>query len=209
MEVSNLIGVINYGLGNVKAFKNIYERLNISAKIVSSLSDLDQVNKLILPGVGSFDSAIELFKKDDFHKYVEELIFEKRIPILGVCIGMHIMAKSSEEGNSPGLGWIDAKVKKFKFQENKYPLPHLGWNSIEYNKNSKLFKDIVSSEFYFLHSYYCEVYNNELVLSFSNYGGLFCSSFNMDNIYGLQFHPEKSHNSGIKILKNFAQLDHA
>ena len=204
-----MIGVINYGLGNVKAFKNIYERLNISAKIVNSPSELEQVSKLILPGVGSFDSAIKLFKKNDFHKYVEELIFEKKIPILGVCIGMHIMTNSSEEGNYPGLGWIDAKVKKFNFQENKYPLPHLGWNSIEYNKKSNLFKNIITPEFYFLHSYYCEVTHNKFILSLSNYGGFFCSSFNVDNIYGLQFHPEKSHNSGIKILQNFAKLEYA
>ena len=204
-----MIGIINYGLGNVKAFKNIYDRLNISSSIIEEPSDLKKVNKFILPGVGSFDSAMQLFTKNNFHRYVEELIFEEKIPILGICIGMHIMTLSSEEGNLPGLGWIDAKVKKFKFNNKQYPLPHLGWNEIEVISNSPILKDIIDSEFYFLHSYYCELNNKTLLLSTSHYGDFFCSSFYKENIYGIQFHPEKSHTSGLRILENFAKLTNA
>lgn len=204
-----MIGIINYGLGNVKAFKNIYDRLNISSTIIEQPSDLKKVNKLILPGVGSFDSAMQLFTKNNFHKYVEEKIFEKKNPILGICIGMHIMTLSSEEGELSGLGWIDAKVKKFKFNYKQYPLPHLGWNKIELISNSPILGDITGSEFYFLHSYFCELNNKALMISTSNYGNSFCSSFNKENIYGIQFHPEKSHTSGLRILENFAKLDNA
>lgn len=164
---------------------------------------------MILPGVGSFDSAMQLFTKNNFHRYIEELIFDKQVPILGICIGMHIMTNSSEEGNMSGLRWIDGNVKKFKFTQKKYPLPHLGWNKIELMNNSCLFRDFKELEFYFLHSYYCDLKNKELVSSFSDYGTLFCASFSYKNIYGVQFHPEKSHSSGIKILKNFAEISDA
>ena len=197
------ICIIDYQLGNIKAFKNIYDNLNISAEIVSKKEQFEGATHLILPGVGSFDWAISKLNKSGLRETLDNLVLKKKIPILGVCIGLHIMASKSEEGLLSGLNWIDGNVKKFN---NDNILPHMGWNQIKPFKNSMIFRDIKNLEFYFLHSFYFKVKEENHILSVTEYNDVFTSAINRDNIYGTQFHPEKSHQSGIKLLENFSKI---
>ena len=201
-----MIGIIDYGLGNIKAISNIYDKLKIKNSLVQSKSDFETVEKLILPGVGSFDSAMQLLTKKNFKDVINSVVLEKKKKILGICVGMQTFAKNSEEGLMKGLSWVEGEVKKFEFNNNTR-LPHMGWNSIKKNKENPLFKNIENNEyFYFCHSYYFKCKINEDILTQTSFGINFTSSINFKNIYGIQFHPEKSHDSGITILKNFAEL---
>lgn len=199
-----MITILNYGIGNIKAFQNIYNRLGISVEIATSSHQLSMAEKIILPGVGSFDWAMERLNNSGMRSTLEEMVLHYKIPVLGVCVGMQMMAESSEEGILPGLGWINAKVKRF--EENKLRLPHMGWNGVTPKETNPLFKDIISPKFYFLHSYYFSPETDNLALATTEYGFQFTSVANNDHIYGVQFHPEKSHSWGIQLLKNFANL---
>jgi len=204
-----MITIVDYGLGNIKAFVNVYNRLNIAIKIAHSVADLRASTKIILPGVGDFDHAMTLINNSGFRETLDDLVLNKKIPVLGICVGMQILAKSSEEGNLPGLGWINASVKKFD-QETipfKTHLPHMGWNTLDHIVGNKLLNDLeVSPRFYFLHSYYFDCNNTNNIIASTNYGIDFASAVNNVNIYGVQFHPEKSHHNGVQILKNFGNL---
>ena len=201
-----MISIIDYGLGNLMAFANIYKKLNIPTKIVSKSIDLVDAEKIILPGVGSFDWAMKKLENSGMIEAINNSVIEKKVPILGICVGMQMMTKSSEEGKLPGLGWIDAQVKKFDDHEG-LPLPHMGWNSISFVKDDLLFNNIKNNEyFYFCHSYYFDCQNKDNILAKTNYGQYFSSVVKNENIYGIQFHPEKSHDWGVKILDNFAKL---
>ena len=149
-----MIGIINYGLGNVKAILNLYNYHRIKAKLVSTIDDFDLIDRLILPGVGSFDNAINLFNESGMREKTEKLVLEKKIPFLGICVGMQILGNSSEEGKQKGLCWINGDIKKINFFNKKLPLPHLGWNKISLTKNSKILKGLNNQYFYFLHSYF-------------------------------------------------------
>jgi len=201
------VTIVGYGLGNISAFQNIYDSLGISCNVGTTCDDIKRANRLILPGVGSFDSAMTLLNQSGLRDEVEEAVFIRKTPILGVCVGMQIMCLSSEEGSLSGLGWFDANVILFKFQDNGiYPLPHMGWNSLD-DFSGSIFTNIKSnSRFYFLHSYFCCPNNPSLSTSTTTYDYPFCSSLCRDNIYAVQFHPEKSHDSGIMLLSNFARL---
>ena len=204
-----MITLINYGSGNILAIANIYKRLNIPYQITCDINELKGAKKLILPGVGDFDETMKLFKKLGIKDTLNELVLEKKIPILGVCVGMQILGKSSDEGNEEGFGWIDGVVKKIDETtlKTKPYLPHMGWNTIKPLKNSSLFENIdYKSGFYFLHSYYFLCKNDGDVLAKTNYGVDFASAVNHDNVFGFQFHPEKSHQNGIELFKNYANL---
>jgi len=204
-----MIAIIDYGLGNVKAFANVYYRLNIPAVIVKQPDDLKAVKKIILPGVGSFDHAMQMLDKSGLRHALDEFVLHRNVPVLGICVGMQMLAHSSEEGVLPGLGWIDGKVKKMNPTRLTHSthLPHMGWNDVRPVKKNKLFKELEqSARFYFLHSYYFQVQNENDVIAVTDYGGLFTCAINAKNIYGVQFHPEKSHQYGIQLLKNFAEL---
>lgn len=204
-----MITIIDYGLGNIRAFANVYKRLNINAKIAHNPDDLKDASRIILPGVGSFDYAMQLLNNSGIREELEKQVIENKIPVLGICVGMQMLAKSSEEGVLPGLGWIDGTVKKFNSDLIPYKtrLPHMGWNNIVPTKQSVLLEGFNSdSRFYFLHSYYFVCNNGHDIIAQSEYGMQFTSGINSANIYGIQFHPEKSHSNGISLLSNFAKL---
>ena len=153
-----MIAIVDYGLGNVQAFKDVYNRLNVPVLIASSSKDLVDATKLILPGVGSFDYAITTLDESGMSKNIENLVIDKQIPILGVCVGMQMLARSSEEGKLKGLGWIDAIVKRFN-STNDIILPHMGWNNVNPRSYDGLYKNTKEDlRFYFLHEYYFDAY---------------------------------------------------
>lgn len=203
-----MIALIDYGLGNVRAFQNVYKRLNIPIMTAQCKKDLYGASKLILPGVGAFDSAIKQFHESGMMDEVTRMVFYNDVPILGICVGMQMLASSSDEGVLPGLGWIKGSVKKFNEQQNKtIQLPHMGWNDIKLINKNRLLTKLDMANFYFLHSYYFLCDHKEDVIAESDYGHSFACAVNNKHIYGVQFHPEKSHMNGVQLLKNFAELD--
>lgn len=203
-----MIGILNYGLGNIRAFENIFKKLNTPCRRINNSDDFEKVDKIILPGVGSFDNAIQKLRNSNFLEELNKKVKVDKIPILGVCVGMQMMANSSEEGTMDGLGWISGTVKKFNYDSlNKNQnVPHMGWNNIYQRNEPIIFKNINSLKFYFLHSYYLDPESKINIISTTKYGLEFCSAINQENIWATQFHPEKSHDSGIKLLENFSKL---
>lgn len=204
-----MITIIDYGSGNISAIKNIYDRLKINYKVAKIPEDIIGAKKLFLPGVGAFDETIAVLDRIGFREVMDVEVLQNKVPIMGICVGMQILADSSEEGALPGLGYIKGKVKKFEPDKiNEKPkLPHLGWNSISITRETELLKNIdVSYGFYFLHNYYFECDNKEDSIANTIYGETFTSAVNAENVYGVQFHPEKSHHNGVTLLNNFAEL---
>lgn len=204
-----MITIIDYGSGNIKAIANIYEKLKVNYSIASDPEQVIGAKKIFLPGVGAFDETISKLDSTGFREVLDKEVLENNVPIMGICVGMQILADSSEEGVCKGLGYIKGKVKKIDANtiHHKPKLPHLGWNSIEIIKNNVLLHEIDPQfGFYFLHTYYFECEDQNNVLSTTNYGTTFASAVHSENIFGIQFHPEKSHHNGVKLLHNFAKL---
>lgn len=204
-----MISIVNYGLGNVQAIANIYKRLNIPACIASSADALAVAEKIILPGVGAFDWAMTLLNESGMREVLDDMVVGQGRLVLGICVGMQMMAKRSDEGVLKGLGWIDAEVKKFDEATftHKTPLPHMGWNDVLPRRSGCLFRGLESdARFYFLHSYCFSPCQEGDVLAVTDYNGPFASSVRAGNVFGVQFHPEKSHQWGIQLLRNFAEL---
>lgn len=201
-----MIGIISYGIGNILAIKNILDEIGASVIIIDDPKQINfKINKLILPGVGSFDKAIELLQKKNFTEKIKNFVKENNNYLLGICVGMQILATKSEEGVNYGLDLIPGKVKKFR--EAKI-VPHVGWNKINKLKNNPLFLNLNDGDsFYFLHSYYYELEMQNLEIASSYYYQDFTCAIKYNNIYGIQFHPEKSHKSGKIIFENFAKLN--
>lgn len=202
-----MLTLIDYGVGNISAFLNIYRQLNIPIVVAKNIQDLKEASKIILPGVGHFDYAMERFNDSGMRERVDELVVNENKPVIGICVGMQMMANKSDEGKLPGLGWIDADVKKFDDLQrtSKTPLPHMGWNDVYPTSDSPIFSGLDNSKFYFLHSYYFLCHNETDKIAQADYGIKFTCAANHKNIYGIQFHPEKSHKYGIQLLKNFAE----
>ena len=196
-----MIGIINIEISNISSVKNSLDYLEIPNIVINKPDQIFNVDKLILPGVGSFGNGIKNLKKKGFFKILKEKKTYNKKPILGICLGMQLMLESSEENPKiNGLSIIKGKCKKIS---GNLQIPHIGWNKITYKKNNSFFKKVKNSNFYFLHSYYCDVYEKKIISSSVKYGKKICSSFEKKNIIGVQFHPEKSQEEGLKLLKNF------
>jgi glutamine amidotransferase len=204
-----MIGIINYGSGNVQAIANIYNRTNFQYKIIQDPEQLKTVDKLILPGVGDFDETIKVLDSSGLRNALNEEVLVKKKPVLGICVGMQILSNDSEEGTQKGLGWINGNVKKFdilKIKDKPF-IPHMGWNNVVPQIKHDLFNKIdIELGFYFVHSYFFQPFSTNNILGTTIYGEEFTSAVFNDNIFGVQFHPEKSHSNGILLLSNFASI---
>lgn len=207
-----MISIIDYGVGNLGSVKNMLKFLNIESKIITTAEELSTATKIILPGVGSWDNGVAKLRDSGLVSVLNERVLSDHVPVLGICLGMQIILDSSEEGELPGLGWIPGKVKKFNFTSeqqvaNKLRIPHMGWN-ITHNKQLTELTQNSNDEtrYYFVHSYHAEVASNEHALMTCNYGYEFTCAIHKDNIWGVQFHPEKSHKFGMALMKSFAEL---
>jgi len=204
-----MITIVDYGLGNIRAFLNVYKRLNIEARTATTAEELSQATKVILPGVGSFDHAMDKLSQSGMRDALDDLALRQRVPVLGVCVGMQILGRDSDEGRRPGLGWIEGRVKKLEAltSTDPLPVPHMGWNDVHPVAPTGLFDRLGSgARFYFLHSYYFECDRDADTLAVSRYGRDFTCATGAANVFGVQFHPEKSHHDGARLLQNFAEL---
>lgn len=204
-----MIAIVNYGLGNISAFSNIYKSLGIPFILAETVEQLTSADKIILPGVGSFDNAMKLLKSSGMYEALNRMVLEESVPVLGICVGMQMLASSSDEGPEPGLGWIDGVVKKIDgaVVAGGLILPHMGWNEVRSLLGNRLLDGLdLESEFYFLHSFYFHCNQAADAIADVEYGRRFTCAVNHKNIFGVQFHPEKSHKNGVRLLKNFAEL---
>ena len=199
------VGIIDYGMGNLLSVNNAVEYLGYDCKIIDKPSLLSQFDKLILPGVGAFEACINNLKSKNFIESLNDQVLINKKPILGICLGMQIMAKKGFEGGEfDGLGWFDAEVVKIKPKDNCIKVPNIGWNEIDYHDNNMLFKNLRNPvEVYFVHSYHMNCLDKKDIIATSNHGHEKTAAINKNNIYGTQFHPEKSQDLGLQILENF------
>lgn len=207
-----MIKIIDYGLGNIQAFVNLYKRMHIPVTVVKTADELAGAERIILPGVGAFDHAMHRLNDSGMRSTLEDLVVNKKVPVLGICVGMQMLANSSDEGVLPGLGWVPGKVREFRNMPNLENIaqPHMGWNDVTPTKPSPLFKGLENdARFYFLHSFFFDCAKSDYALARSNYGLDFSCAVGNDHIFGVQFHPEKSHDFGMTLLKNFAEMPRA
>jgi imidazole glycerol-phosphate synthase subunit HisH len=206
--MSHQIVIVDYGMGNLGSIQNMLKKCGAKSLITNSATEISKAEKLILPGVGHFDRGMEKLRALNLVAVLNERVMSQKIPVLGICLGMQLMCKGSEEGTEQGLGWIDAQFQKFKNEFANQPLkvPHMAWNYVQHKKQSKLTHELPEpSRFYFVHSYHAVLKNEGDALFTTNYGYNFVSAFERENILGVQFHPEKSHKFGQQIFQNFIQ----
>jgi glutamine amidotransferase len=201
------VTVINYGMGNTGSVMNMLRKIGVSAKLASDPGDLLDATRIVLPGVGAFDNAMIKLRESGYIEVLNQKVITEKVPILGICLGMQLFSKNSEEGMKPGLGWLDAETIRFKSEpgSKQIKIPHMGWNTVQISQNTCLFplndQDI---RFYFVHSLYIKCNNPNDVLTQTDYGGTFTSAVCRQNILGTQFHPEKSHRFGMNFFKAFS-----
>ncbi len=201
--------IVDYGLGNVNSIANMIRHVGATCVITSNPDRILNAKRLILPGVGAFDAGICALKERNLLELLSKIVLKQSIPILGICLGMQLMTKSSEEGNFPGLGWIDAEVRRFTPNDQKLKIPHMGWNTVTIPKNNFLLKEEERQRFYFIHSYYVSCANQSDIIAKCHYGHDFVAAFANKNIFGVQFHPEKSHRFGMAVLRRFLEFQNA
>lgn len=203
-----MTAIINYGMGNTGSISNMLKKIGEPSIVSSDISIIEESDRIILPGVGAFDHAIKNLHELNLFDPIKNLVIEKAKPILGICLGMQLLTRGSEEGELEGFGFIDAYAKKFDFidHDEHLPIPHMGWNKVMLQKESPLFTNMhPNPRFYFVHSYAVQCENQFDPLTMTNYGYNFVSAFEHENILGVQFHPEKSHKFGMKLLQNFVE----
>jgi glutamine amidotransferase len=204
-----LISIVDYGLGNVAAFLNMYKRMNIAATAARTAAELAGAERIVLPGVGAFDHAMDLLDASGMRDTLERLVRDEHVPVVGVCVGMQILTEGSDEGDRSGLGWIPGRTRSFASNKESagLPQPHMGWNDVIPDAGQSLFSGLGNQpRFYFLHSYYVELADAADRAASANYGFDFACAIHRDNVWGLQFHPEKSHHFGAAVLKRFAEI---
>lgn len=201
-----MISILNYGFGNIASISNMLKKVGAPNKVITTSKEIDEATALILPGIGKFDYAIMQIETLGLKNALDNAVLVRRIPVLGICLGMQLMTKSSEEGQLLGLGWIDATTCRVNAEKYNIRVPHMGWNLVNIKKNAGCFtnQEFEEQKFYFVHSFavYCK--NPEDILTTTEYGEEFVSAFAKDNIVGVQFHPEKSHKFGASFLRHFA-----
>ena len=203
------VDIVDYGVGNIGSIMNMLKKVGGTAQVVSTPEQLTRAEKLILPGVGAFDHGIQTLIDGEWIDALNDAVQSRHIPILGICLGMQLMCKASEEGRLAGLGWIDACVKRFNFESDQRPLkiPHMGWNVVKVTRANDLVSDLSEQQrYYFVHSYYVECNCTDDVFLMAEYGNEFVAGFQHENIWGVQFHPEKSHKFGMALLKKFLEV---
>ena len=202
-----MITIIDYGLGNLGSVKNILKKLGYESRVSSSKKDIESSSHIVLPGVGAFDTGMNSLKELNLVDPLNYQVLVKEKPVLGICLGAQLMTQSSEEGKSKGLGWFNASTEKFKFsKKDKFPLPNIGWREVYSPENHFLLKNIEEPRFYFVHSYKLVSKDKDATILLSKYENEFCAGLSKKNIHCVQFHPEKSHIYGMKLLKNFFDI---
>jgi len=200
-----MISIIDYGVGNLGSLVNIHKRLGLSVQIAHNVELVENSSHLILPGVGSFDDAITKLNDSGLREALEDAVVVRGIPVLGICLGMQMMTEGSQEGTFSGLGWIRGRATRFE-SSAKYRTPHVGWNSVDTVRRNCLFDGDAKHRFYFVHSYFVCCEDDADVIATTDHGVPFTSAFQRGNIFGVQFHPEKSHNFGKRLLENFSRV---
>lgn len=204
-----MIRVVDYGVGNIQAFMTMFKRLGLPAERACTATELSDATRLILPGVGAFDHAMELLNRSGMRETLEGMVLGQQVPVLGVCVGMQMLASGSDEGVLPGLDWIPGRVRAFSSHPKAagLPMPHMGWNDLQVRPGTQLFAGIEQQPlFYFLHSYYFDCVDKDHVVATASYGLEFDCVVSKGHIYGVQCHPEKSHHFGAQLLKNFGEV---
>lgn len=203
-----MIVIIDYGLGNLASVKNMFRKVGVQDVLISKReADILKADKLLLPGVGAFDAGMQRLEDTGLIPLLNKKVLEQKTPILGICLGMQMLTKNSEEGNRTGLGWIDAEVVKFRPDQSlKLKVPNMGWEYIQVKRENALLNTKSKTRFYFVHSYFVKCNDEKNILATSNFGGDFTCAVNRENIYGTQFHPEKSLSYGMEVLQNFSSL---
>ena len=203
-----MLAIINYGVGNLTSILNMHKRLGVDAHITSDAEEIKKASKIIIPGVGHFDKCMQNFNSSGLRPLVEEIYRQGDIPILGICVGAQMMTRGSEEGTEKGLGWVDADTIRFRCdKDSNLKVPHMGWTDIDVSGGSPLWREIPAEpRFYFAHSYHFLFTDDAVSIGRCHYGYAFTCAFQKGNVFGVQFHPEKSHRYGMSILKNFSIL---
>lgn len=199
-----MLVIVDYGAGNLLSIKNMMKKVGVEVHISSSVKDIANAAKLILPGVGAFDYGMQQLHDSGLIEVLNEKVLVQKTPVLGICLGMQLLTKSSGEGKMPGLGWIDANTVRFRMEDHPgLKIPNMGWLDVQTKRPSRLLENLQESRFYFVHSYHVECKDQGDVILASEYGYEFVCGVEHGNIVGVQFHPEKSHKYGMQLLKNF------
>ena len=201
-----MITIVDYGMGNLGSICNMFKRIGTGVEVTSDVNRIAAARKLLLPGVGAFDAAMSRIQERGLRAVLNQKALEERVPVLGICLGMQLLTRSSEEGRLPGLGWVNATTRRFPVHQ-ELPVPHMGWNLVRPATPSPLTTGLDDeSRFYFVHSYYVRMEDEAKATLTTTYGVPFHAALQDGNIYGAQFHPEKSHRYGMRLLRNFANL---